>query len=211
MDLAQPWAAISSPLLGSVLTVLARSTEPMTGREVHRFCGTGSHEGVRRVLQRLAEHGLVHRFVKRGTSLYTLNRAHVAAPAVVTLTSMRGELVRRLHEAVEAWTIPPVHLSMFGSAARGDGGVESDIDLLVVRPDGVDALEPTWEAQIGSLRESILAWTGNHASYVEHSRADLRALLASGAPFFEEWRHDAIDLAGASVLDIVGQARNAAG
>ena len=204
VDLAQPWTVVSSPLLGAVLALLARSSEPLTGREVHRLCAAGSQEGVRRILLRLADHGLVHRVEKRGTSLFSLNRAHLAAPAVTTLTSMRGELMDRVRASVHDWMVKPVHLLMFGSAARGDGGLESDIDLVVVRPDAVDAVDPTWEAQVGSLRESIVAWTGNHASFIEHSEADFRALLASGAAFLAEWRRDAVHLAGVDVMDLAG-------
>ena len=42
------------------------------------------------------------------------------------------EAVRRIVEAVQ-----PVRVILFGSAARGDAGPDSDIDLLVVVRDGV--------------------------------------------------------------------------
>jgi len=41
------------------------------------------------------------------------------------------ELVRRIVEAVH-----PLRIILFGSAARGETGSESDVDLLVVMPDG---------------------------------------------------------------------------
>lgn len=43
------------------------------------------------------------------------------------------ELVRRTVEAVQ-----PRRVILFGSAARGTMGPESDLDLLVVMPDGTD-------------------------------------------------------------------------
>ena len=42
-----------------------------------------------------------------------------------------GELMRRIVEAVR-----PLRIIMFGSAARGETGPDSDVDLLVVMPDG---------------------------------------------------------------------------
>jgi predicted nucleotidyltransferase len=42
------------------------------------------------------------------------------------------ELVRRIVAAVN-----PVRIILFGSAARGDMGPDSDLDVLVVMPDGV--------------------------------------------------------------------------
>ncbi len=41
------------------------------------------------------------------------------------------ELVRQIAEAVR-----PLRIILFGSAARGDAGPESDVDLLVVMPEG---------------------------------------------------------------------------
>ncbi len=42
------------------------------------------------------------------------------------------ELVRRIAESVQ-----PLRIVLFGSAARGEMGPSSDLDLLVVMPDGV--------------------------------------------------------------------------
>ncbi len=41
------------------------------------------------------------------------------------------DLVRRIVEAVH-----PIRIILFGSAARGDAGLHSDIDVLVVVPEG---------------------------------------------------------------------------
>lgn len=43
-----------------------------------------------------------------------------------------GELSRRIAEAVG-----PTQIILFGSAARGEAGPQSDLDVLVVMPDGV--------------------------------------------------------------------------
>jgi predicted nucleotidyltransferase len=43
-----------------------------------------------------------------------------------------GELVRRIVEAVH-----PLRIILFGSAVRGEKGPNSDIDVLVVMPEGV--------------------------------------------------------------------------
>lgn len=42
------------------------------------------------------------------------------------------ELVRRIVEEVH-----PLRIILFGSVAKGEGGLDSDIDLLVVMPEGV--------------------------------------------------------------------------
>lgn len=49
--------------------------------------------------------------------------------------SVIDELVRRIVEAVH-----PLRIILFGSAARGAVGPHSDIDVMVVMPEGVDRL-----------------------------------------------------------------------
>lgn len=45
-----------------------------------------------------------------------------------TIDRLVGEVVKRVN---------PLRIVLFGSAARDESGVQSDIDLLVVMPDGV--------------------------------------------------------------------------
>ena len=55
------------------------------------------------------------------------------------------EMVRRIVEAVH-----PLQVILFGSHARGDARPDSDVDLLVVMPDGSD-LRRAWDEAYGSL------------------------------------------------------------
>lgn len=52
-----------------------------------------------------------------------------------------SDLVLRLRRVVE-----PTKIYLFGSFARGDFGPESDLDILVVVPDGVDLMSANKEA-----------------------------------------------------------------
>jgi len=104
-----------------------------TAGEVHRRLGRASDAGVRRVLERLVEQGIVtadrsHRF-----PLYVLNRDHVAARYIESLARLRGDVVDRIRGELEQWTTPPLHASLFGSFARGEADEASDIDILLVR------------------------------------------------------------------------------
>lgn len=196
MNLSFPHDALSPTLDTDVLAVLAGTTQPLAGREVSRLVRRGTHRGVQHVLNRLVEQGLVHQ-VKGGTALlHTLNREHVAAPAVEALAAMRTEFLRRLREHFEGWAVPAVHASMFGSAARGDGDTSSDIDLFVVRPADVDDEDETWTTQLSELHERVHAWTGNHAGVIEFSEAELTRLLEENPPVLADLREDGIDLAG---------------
>ena len=164
MDVARPYAAVTGGgLEGEVLTVLAGTTRPLTGRQVARLARNGSDRGLRLALNRLAEQGLVDTQDAPPAVLYTLNHDHIAAPVALALVGLRSALCDRLRDAIAQWEIPPVHVSLFGSAARGDGDATSDIDLFVVRPQPLAVEDQIWRAQLDSLANDVVRWTGNHA------------------------------------------------
>lgn len=197
MDVAYPYAAvIGNGLEGEVLSVLAGTTKPLTGRQVARLARRGSDRGVRLALQRLAEQGLIDTLDAPPAVLYTLNREHIAAPVALALVDLRGALLGRLRHAIGAWEMPPVHASLFGSAARGDGDTESDIDLFIVRPARVSAEDPVWRAQLEALGHDVTRWTGNHAGISELGEDELPQLTAERPPVLADLERDAITLAG---------------
>jgi predicted transcriptional regulator len=195
MDVSKPFAAVSPSVDADVLVVLAGSTKPRSGRELARLTGR-SNTGVQHVLDRLVRHGLVDREEVGRTFLYELNRDHLLAPTVEQMARARTELVRRLREAIGGWAVPPTHASLFGSAARGDGDANSDIDLLVVRPADVDPDDPSWRDQLDALADQVRRWTGNAAGIAEVSEGELPRLRKNRPPVVEEVEEDAIDLAG---------------
>ena len=195
MDVSKPFAAISPGVDADVLVVLAGSTKPRSGRELARRAGRSS-TGVQHVLDRLVEHGLVSRDEVGRTFLYELNRDHLLAPTVEQMAGVSAELVRRLRDAIDAWEVPPVHASLFGSAARGDGDASSDIDLLVVRPADLDPDDALWRGQADLLADLVRRWTGNNAGITEVSEGELPRLRKDRPPVVEEVSDDAVDLAG---------------
>ena len=72
---------------------------------------------------------------------------------------MLNEVVRRLVEVYH-----PLRIYLFGSAARGDAGPDSDYDIMVLVPD--DAPREQQDCEIGyralwgvGLAKDILVWT----------------------------------------------------
>ncbi len=179
----------------------------MTGREVARLLGRASHGGVQKVLRRLVEHGVVDQSEAGSALLYSLNREHLAAPAVRVLADMRRELLVRLREAIGRWRIQPVHASLFGSAARADGDTRSDIDVFLVRPIGVEEDNAVWREQVDSLCAQIGRWTGNRTGISEVSAAGLDVLLGADPPILATLRGEAIALAGVALPSLVPDAR----
>lgn len=197
MDLTQPLRVVTPTLDGDVLSVLCGTRAPLTGREVHRILGRASEGGVRRALDRLWGQGIVSRESAGRAHLYALNRRHMAARYVCALASLRAELIEALRSAVGAWTVAPVVAVLFGSSARGDGDERSDVDLLLVRPSGIDADDDIWRGQAELLAESVFAWTGNSAEIVEWGEDELsRALL--GEAVLANAAREGVVLAGAA-------------
>ena len=105
----------------------------MTVSEVAALSARGSEIGIRRALARLVEQGVVRGTTVGRTTVHELNRAHVAAGIAEALSGLRNELWDRMRKAVAEWPAQPLGAWAFGSAARGDGDVESDVDVLLVR------------------------------------------------------------------------------
>jgi predicted nucleotidyltransferase len=206
MDFSRPYSAVASGIDTDVLVALARTTRPLTGRRVAHVVGH-SQRGVLNSLDRLVEHGLVLRTAAGRALMHELNRDHLAAPAVERLAAMRTQFLSRLRDAFEDWEVAPVHASLFGSAARGDGDTRSDIDLFVVRPASVDEETAAWRSQIDRLTEDVRSWTGNHVAVIEQAEADLGRLRRSRRRVLKELRRDGIDLAGTPLREVLGTPR----
>jgi predicted nucleotidyltransferase/DNA-binding transcriptional ArsR family regulator len=207
MDLSRPWAPIRSPIDMEVLRVLRRGTRPLTGREVARLVRAGSQPTANASLRRLSDEGVVRVEEAGNAYLYTLNREHLAAPAVELLADVWTELERRLRDEVAGWQVAPVHVSIFGSAARGDGDTASDIDIFVIRPRDVPDDDPEWRGQLDQLSDHVLAWTGNHVGLSEVSEADVRRLRRERPRVVAELSREAITIAGPEPAELLGVRR----
>jgi len=202
MDLSHPYQSMFPTVDSAVLAVLAETPKPRTGRELARLAGR-SQPGTRRVLDRLVEHGLVLREDAGRAHVYRLNGEHVAAPAVAMLAAMRAALFHRIGERVEEWPVPPVHVSVFGSAARGDGSTQSDVDMFVVRPADVEEDDETWRGQLDALATSIHTWSGNFAGVAEVGEAELDSLRRERPAVLAELERDAVQIYGPPVRRVL--------
>ncbi|MGH3681912.1 MAG: nucleotidyltransferase domain-containing protein [Natronosporangium sp.] len=196
MDVAHPIRAAVPTLDGPILEVLARTTRPLTGREVQRLVVAGSVNGVRLALARLARQGLVRVEERAKTLFYQANRDHLAWPAVEQLAHLRRALIDQLRDEFGKWSPPPVHASLYGSAARGDGDADSDIDLLVIRPAGCAEDVSPWAEQVDHIRSQVESWTGNHCQVFQLDLARLAEHRRANDPIVDDWQRDAVTLAG---------------
>jgi predicted nucleotidyltransferase len=202
MDLSAPFQAMFPNVDSAALAVLTESTKPRTGREVARLAGR-SQDATRRVLDRLVEHGLVRREEAGRARVYTLNWDHLAAEPIAELANLRMRLFQRLIEYFEFWHPLPLHVSVFGSAARGDGDLDSDVDIFLVRPGNVDEDDGEWRGQVEALADGIFEWTGNHAGIAEVSADDLERLRRDQPAIVASLRADAVDIVGTPIQSLL--------
>ena len=210
MDLSSPISSVVPSAYGPVLVALVRAGVPLSGRQVAGLVeGQVGRSRVNTVLAELAESGLVLREPHPPSVLYEFNRRHVAADYVAALADLRGLLITRIRDAVAGWSVPAAAVWMFGSAARGEGSTDSDIDILVVRPDRLDDEDDVWRSQLDQLAEDIRAWSGNPCELLEMSRSEVAESVRTNQRFANDLRQDALPLGGALPSSLLRQHRPA--
>jgi Nucleotidyltransferase domain len=194
MDFRRPLHVVAPTLDTDVLTVLAGSDAELSGREIHRLAGRGSHQGIRNAADRLVAEGVVERRTAGTAHLYRLNRDHVAAAWIERLANLADQVIDRLREAISGWAEPPLLAMLFGSVATGQATPASDIDLLIVRARGCDPDSPVWTRQIADLQTRATAWSGNDARILEYAAEELEH--AGSDPVLGDALRDGIELHG---------------
>ena len=194
MDLGEPIRSVITTLHGPVLATLVRAGAPLSSGDVARL-GAGSERGVQYALRDLVESGLVIREEVGRMAAYRFNDDHLAAGPIRRLARLREALVRRLREAIGEWQLQPVSAALYGSAARGDGSAESDIDLFFVRPDA-DEDTDAWDEQVAHLVGEVQRWTGNRVDVLEFAVGELTADLWLREPILRDVQRDGIVIGG---------------
>lgn len=193
MDFSRPYRALIPTLDGPVLRAVAGSEGALTRPQILALANEGSEAGVRKVLNRLVEQGVV--IEQRVGSFYTYqaNRDHLTWPAVEILVSAHDRLDDRIKRLVGEWKIQPLSVELFGSVATGESTSASDIDLMVVSPHIEDDQAEPWDLQIDDLRNAVERWTGNTCEVLVMDPLELVRAKANGEPTLDSKR---VSLAG---------------
>lgn len=85
---------------------------------------------------------------------------------------------------------PAVSVIVFGSFARREAGVDSDIDTVVVRPDDIDEDDEQWARSIEKWRTDVRRLTGNPVEVLEASATEAASRLAARTQLWNEIRRD---------------------
>ena len=174
VNLAHPLSSLVPSLTGPILEVLARTTRPLTGRQVQRLVPRdASQQGVQNVLDDLSAHGLVTQMQAGNAVLNSLNRDHILAPYVVRIANLRDELLSDLAGIIAEEAPWATSAILFGSLARGEADEESDIDLLLVRDDTAEEDETPPEEDISARVHRL---TGNPCRILHYTTSEFAAL-----------------------------------
>lgn len=165
MELQYPFRVVTSSVDGDVLQVLAAAPSWFSAPQLDRMISHRSYAGIRSSLDRLVSQGIVETQGSERSRTYRFNEDHLAAGPLRALSTLRLTLLDRLRSQTGAWQHPPLFGALFGSAARGDMSPGSDLDIFLVRPDGVDA--EAWDVDLQALGEAVTRWTGNDAQIVD--------------------------------------------
>ncbi len=185
-----------------ILRVLTARGAPLSQRELARRAG---------VTLRSAQAALADLHALRVTTQLTggrdhltdLNPQHSLAPALIALFSAEAELARNVRTAIVTIAAgdqrPPLGLYLFGSVARAEETLDSDLDILLVARDashrdvlldrtlaGVNHLQSRYGVTLApiayTIREAKRGWGAGSAPWPELARD---AVTIMGPPLGE--------------------------
>ena len=199
---------LSTPNKFRVLRALAPLKRGVSGREVARLAGVS--RAAMGALDELVDMGVVVRREATGQHLYSLNSRNYFAARLARLFRSEAERVRAVFAALRnamgraGGGAPDRVLSLviFGSAARGEAGPQSDFDVLAV-VEREDQVEPVYEA-LAEISEPMRERFSLRLSPVIMTLADLKRRYAEGDPFVRSATEDAVHVHGVPPCELVG-------
>ena len=182
MDFQQPFGGLITGANGTVLSVLLRTSTPLTGRQIHTLTGNRSLWSTQQALASLQQIGLIDVTTVGKANLHTINPDHYAIAPLRILLDPIAALRETVNQNIDK-TVQTVLL--FGSVARGEATPQSDIDLAVIAPQ-------TWPGRI-NLQTAITKQLGNNCDVLVFT---LKQFAANKEPVIKEIMRDGITIHG---------------
>ena len=186
MLFSEPFGGVIPGARGAVLAVLLRTDAPLTGRRIHALLSDEySLWTIQEALKALTHLGLVNTQTVGRAGVHIINENHVSVAPLRALLDPITALTDTVREAVgnDVKTV-----ILFGSIARGEANVYSDVDLAVVAPAG-------WDGR-ADLEDAVRVRLGNHCDVLVFTPEDFTRLAEIGEPVVLEILTSGVALIG---------------
>lgn len=185
-----------------ILRILLRSRDPLSGREVARRARVALLSA-QRALATLVAMEIVERRETSAQHLYSINEAnYLLRECIAPLFAAETRRVDALFDRIRGILLNDgedsspeiVSAALFGSAARGEDTLGSDLDLLVLTGSG----EPVWRLQstLASAAPTLRLEFGVHLSPVVLPASELRRQHREGSAFVRSLLTDSRTILG---------------
>jgi predicted nucleotidyltransferase len=180
-----------------VLRELALHGEELTTTLLARRTGI-TDQSVRNALGTLARAGVLKMYGQGRAAAYQLDARHPVAQLLVALFRSEDQRIKSIYDSIrraaERLSPPPLAVWMFGSTARHEDDLQSDLDLLLVAGDAslTDHLSEAFRDALAALEEEQRLTI----SVVPLSGADVVRLAREEDPFWRAVTSDAVVLHG---------------
>ncbi len=186
MLFGEPFGGVIPGARGGVLATLLRTDAPLTGRQVHALVsGDYSLWTVQGALKALTQLGLINTQTIGRAGVHTVNETHVAVAPLRVLLDPIAALTDTVRHSVDDQVETVI---LFGSIARGETGMGSDVDLAVIAPAG-------WDGR-PDLEDAVRTRLGNDCDVLAFTPDDFTRLAAIDEPVVSDILADGIALLG---------------
>jgi predicted nucleotidyltransferase len=201
VDYVSPLEELFPGVASSVLSVLARTSQPLTLRQIAERA-RASHPQVSRHVEHLEALGVVERRVVGRAHLVTLTRS-AAANLIRRFTQLADEVLTHMSTTAKRLEPPPDSIIVFGSFARGEARADSDIDVAVGAPPAyVD--DDAWLETLAAWVEDVETFAASPVADIVVSRTDL--VEREHEPLWDRIRNEGIVIAGSSLDELLESA-----
>jgi predicted nucleotidyltransferase len=182
----KPFGGVIPGVRGAVLAALLRTDTPLTGRQVHALVSDDySLWTVQETLKALTQLGLINTQTIGRAGVHTVNHNHVSVAPLRALLDPIAALTYTVREAVGDEVQAVI---LFGSIARGEATINSDIDLAVIAPAGWDGYT--------HLEDTVRTALGNDCDVLVFTPENFTRLAGAGEPVVREILTDGVALIG---------------
>ena len=151
----------------------------------------------------MVELGMIERREVPPSSLFRLVPEHVATQLLLDLSYVRSRMLAEMGRAAGKIRPVPVSVIAYGSFARGDGDVGSDIDVIIVRAMGIDEDNEQWQRTTERWRTTVGRLSGNRVEVLDADAVGVETKLAGKSSLWSDVRRDGIVLFGSAIGELL--------